>query len=244
MRRNKALKNLQKNIVLLCVLALSACVEIKSDAKVSADAKVQFTTTYDLSKVVSALNVSNQANVEDLAKSLSCEKMNEKMTEGFTCKDLGAAKFSITGSFKGDESNGVTLNDENKVLVDAVKLFKKTADLNSENTESADLADKIIQKGLVPVAIDQAAQYKQMGVVLMLQIALPYSVLSVDGVETKEVTDNVVTVNFVDVAGKEHYVIVGDAGRSNAWWKIIFALCALSVLILAGYSFLKSNKKN
>lgn len=239
MRRNKALKNLQKNIVLLCVLALSACVEIKSDAKVSADAKVQFTTTYDLSKVVSALNVSNQANVEDLAKSLSCEKM----TEGFTCKDLGAAKFSITGSFKGDESNGVTLNDENKISVDAVKLFKKIADLNSENTESADLADKIIQKGLVPVAIDQAAQYKQMGVALMLQIALPYSVLSVDGVETKEVADNVVTVNFVDVAGKEHYVIVGDAGRANAWWKIIFALCVLPVLILAGYSFLKNNKK-
>lgn len=243
MRRSKVLNRLQFTIGLLFVFLLAACVEVKSDAKVGADARVQFTTTYDLSKVITALNATNQGSVEELAKGLSCERVNEKLTKDFICKDLGAARFSVTGTFDGEDSNGVVLDKDKKISVDVVKLFRKTTDLSLENSDSDDVASKLTQRGLVPVALDQAAQYKQMGVALALQVSMPHSILSVNGVDMKKLKDRVVTVNFVDIAGKESYIIIGEIGKNNTLWKRILLLFVLLILILAVPYFLKVNKE-
>lgn len=229
----------------MSILALSACVEIKSDAKIASDAKVSFTTTYDVSKIITAMQMTNKGSADDMAKGLSCEKMNEQLTKEYSCKDLGVGKFAVSGSFAGDASNGVTLDtDKNQMSVDAVQLFKKVADLNpsKQTTDATDAASALMQKGLVPVAADQAAQYKQMGMALTLNVTLPAEVLSVDGVEAKDIKDNTVAVNFIDVAGKDSYVLTSKVSKNKIWWKLLFVLLAIAAIAAAVLYLLKRKK--
>ena len=232
----------------ISILALSACVEIKSDAKIASDAKVSFTTTYDVAKIITAMQMTNKGSADDMAKGLSCEKMNEQLTKEYSCKDLGVGKFAVSGSFAGDASNGVTLDtDKNQMSVDAVQLFKKVADLNpsKQTADATDAASALMQKGLVPVAADQAAQYKQMGMALTLNVTLPAEVLSVDGVEAKDIKDNTVAVNFIDVAGKDSYVLTSKASKNQIWWKVLKMLGVLLAIaaIVAAVLYLLKRKK-
>ena len=232
----------------ISILALSACVEIKSDAKIASDAKVNITTTYDVSKIITAMQMTNKGSADDMAKGLSCEKMNEQLTKEYSCKDLGVGKFAVSGSFAGDASHGVTLDaDKNQMSVDAVQLFKKVADLNpsKQTADATDAASALMQKGLVPVAADQAAQYKQMGMALTLNVTLPAEVLSVDGVEAKDIKDNTVAVNFIDVAGKDSYVLTSKASKNQIWWKVLKMLGVLLAIaaIVAAVLYLLKRKK-
>lgn len=233
-------------LVTTAALLLGACVEIKSDTKVAADAKVNFTTTYDVSKIVTAMQMSNKGSADEMAKNVSCEKMNEQLTKEYSCKDLGLGKFVVSGVFDGDVSNGVTLDKEkNQLSVDAVQLFRKVADLNpaKQSTDATDPASVLMQKGLVPVAADQAAQYKQIGMILALNITLPADVLTVDGVEAKDIKDNTVSVNFIDVAGKDTYIVTSKTGKNNIWQKILFVLLAIALLLAAVLYLLKRRNK-
>ncbi|MGL4766947.1 MAG: hypothetical protein ACRCV6_02505 [Formosimonas sp.] len=228
-------------------MVLSACVEIKSDAKIASDAKVSFTTTYDVSKIIAAMQMTNKNSSEDVAKSLSCEKMNEQLTKEYSCKDLGLGKFAVSGTFAGDASNGVTLDeDKNQLSIDAVQLFKKVADLNPSQQKNAaeDAASALMQKSLVPVAADQAAQYKQIGMALALNVTLPSEVLTVDGADAKDVKENTVAINFVEVAGKDSYVITSKIKKSQIWWKVLFVLAAIAALASAVLYLLKRKKKD
>lgn len=232
--------------IFLCAsIALSACVEIKSDAKIGTDAKVSFTTTYDVSKIISAMQMSNKGSAEAMAKGLSCEKMNEQLTKEYSCKDLGLGQFAVSGGFAGDANNGVVLDtDKNQLSVDAVKLFKKVADLNpnKQANDAADAASALMQKGLVPVAADQAAQYKQIGMVLALNITMPAEILTVDGIAAKDIKDNTVAVNFIDVAGKDSYMVTSKVSKNKIWWKVLFVLLAIAAIFAAVLYLLKRKK--
>ena len=245
MSKRGILNGLKLGVVSALVLTLSACVEIKSDAKVSSDAKVHFTTTYDVSKIITIMQMNNKGSADEMAKSLSCEKMNEQLTKEYSCKDLGLGKFAVSGEFAGDATNGVTIDaDKNQISVDTVQLFKKVADLNPKKQAEAnpDPANAMMQKELVPVAADQAAQYKQMGMVLALTVTMPAEVLSIDGTEAKDIKENTVAVNFIDVAGKDHYVVTSKMNKNNIWKKILLVLLAIA-LILGAVLFLFKRKK-
>ena len=228
----------------LAVMALSACIEIKSDAKVSSEAKVAFSTTYDMTKILPTLQQMSKDG-GDIAKSLSCDKMNEKLTKELKCKDISAGKFIVSGDFVGDAANGVVLDkDKNQVSVDAIQLFKTVADLNPTKNDATatDPASMMLQKGLVPVAVDQAATYKQMGMALSMNLMLPAEVLTVDGVAAKDIKDNTVNVNFIDLAGKDTYVITSKVSKSRLLWKILFILFAIGLIAAAVLYLMKRNK--
>jgi flagellar basal body-associated protein FliL len=230
----------------LAVMALSACIEIKSDTKVSSEAKVAFSTTYDMTKVLPTLQQMSKDG-GDIAKSLSCDKMNEKLTKELKCKDVSPGKFIVSGEFMGDAGNGVVLDkDKNQVSVDAVQLFKTVADLNPTKNDAAatDPASMMLQKGLVPVAVDQAATYKQMGMALSMNLTLPAEVLTIDGVAAKDIKDNTVSVNFIDIAGKDTYVITSKVSKSRLLWKILFILLAIGLIAAAVLYLMKRNKSS
>ena len=230
----------------LAVMALSACIEIKSDAKVSSEAKVAFSTTYDMTKILPTLQQMSKDG-GDIAKSLSCDKMNEKLTKELKCKDVAPGKFVVSGEFTGDAGHGVVLDkDKNQVSVDAVQLFKTVADLNPAKNDAAatDPASMMLQKGLVPVAVDQAATYKQMGMALSMNLTLPAEVLTVDGVAAKDIKDNTVSVNFIDIAGKDSYVVTSKVSKSRLLWKILFILLAIGLIAAAILYLMKRNKSS
>ena len=230
----------------LAVMALSACVEIKSDAKVSSEAKVAFSTTYDMTKILPTLQQMSKDG-GDIAKSLSCDKMNEKLTKELKCKDVTPGKFIVSGEFTGDAGNGVVLDkDKNQISVDAIQLFKTVADLNPTKSDAnaTDPASMMLQKGLVPVAVDQAATYKQMGMALTMNLTLPAEVVMVDGVAAKDIKDNTVNVNFIDIAGKDTYVITSKVSKSRLIWKILFILLAIGLIAAAVLYLMKRNKSS
>lgn len=231
--------------VLSACFALTACVEIKSEAKIDSEAKVGFSTTYDLTKALPVLQ--QMSKDADVSKNLSCDKMNEKLTKSLTCKDIAPGKFVVSGEFVGDAGNGVVADkDKNQLTVDAVQLFKTVADLNpAKNTAGAtDPASVLMEKGLVPVANDQAAMYKQMGMSLVLNVSLPGDVQQVDGAAAKEIKDNVVSVNFIDVAGKDNYLITSKLTKNRFAWKLLFILLMLSLIAFGIWYLMKRQKSS
>ncbi|TDR31834.1 hypothetical protein [Hydromonas duriensis] len=231
-------------IAVVTVTALSACVEIKSDAKIASDSKVSFSTTYDMSKILPTLQQISKDGAE-VAKNLSCDKMNEKLTKELKCKDLAPGKFVVSGEFTGDAAHGINVDkDKNQMSVDAVQLFKTIADLNPAKNETteADAASMVLQRGLVPVAADQAATYKQMGMVLAMNVTMPADVLTIDGVAAKDIKENTVAINFIDVAGKDTYLITSKLTKSRFIFKIIFILLSIALLVGAVLYLVKRNK--
>lgn len=227
------------------VTALSACVEIKSDAKIDGEAKVAFSTTYDLTRALPILQ--QMSKDADVSKNLSCDKMNEKLTKSLTCKDVEAGKFIVSGDFVGDSSNGVTADKEKNVLtVDAVQLFKTVADLNpaKNNTGATDPASVLMEKGLVPVALDQAAMYKQMSMNLVLNITMPGDIQLIDGAAAKDIKDNAVSVSFIDIAGQDTYVITSKLSKNRFAWKIIIIMLALLLIAALVWYLIKRKKKS
>jgi hypothetical protein len=231
------------------VLGLSAC-KIESNASVDSDAKVSFTTTYDLSLVLQRMQpvLASLKDADKILDRLNCEGLDpdglKDKFDDFKCKDVAKGVVVISGSFKGELTNGVQIDENSKeVRVDAVRLFRTVTDIKPPklNSDQINIGEP---PAWLPVVKEKAEQYKNEGASLTLTLTMPAQVVSIDGQEASNVKNNVVTVNFVDIAGKPEYLIVSKQEKTAAWGRWLFIGLGLLLIVAAVLYLFNRQKKS
>ncbi|GHA67277.1 hypothetical protein GCM10009007_04840 [Formosimonas limnophila] len=199
-------------VSVLSILSLSAC-KLEGNASVSSDARVFFSVTYDMSLVLEKVRL--HFPDQPVNKAFTCESMisaNPNLTNKLNdlrCEDARDGVVVVSGSFRGNQTNGVKVDDINKTIsVNAVRLFRTMVDVTDDGTVR-DGTQRGKQVTWLPVARRNVEQYKNEGVSITLNLTMPAHLVSVDGVKADKKKGNVVNINFIDIAGKPNYVVVG-----------------------------------
>jgi len=231
------------------VLGLSAC-KIESNASVDSDAKVHFTTTYDLSLVLQRMQpvLASLKDADKILERLNCEGLDpdglKDKFDDFKCKDVAKGVVVISGAFKGDANNGVQIEENSKeIRVDAIRLFRTITDIKPPklNSNQINIGET---PAWLPVAKEKAEQYKNEGASLSMTLTMPAQVVSIDGQEANNVKNNVVAINFIDIAGKPEYLIVGKKEKPAAWGRWLFIGLGVLLIIAAVLYLLNRQKKS
>lgn len=243
----KTVKWGQALVVGAMLLGLSAC-KIESNATVAADAQVKFNTTYDLSLVLQRMqpvlaSIKDSGAILDKlnCKGLDPDSLKDKYKD-FECKDVAAGVVSISGSFQGDASKGIKVNEETQeISVDAVALYRGITDVRPPKVDSETIQIGE-QPAWLPVSKEKVEQYHNEGVALSMNLTMPGEVVSIDGQKPKNLKGNTVAVNFVDIAGKSEYVVISSQKKSVPWARWLFIALGL-LLIAAAVMYLLKRKQ-
>ena len=220
-------------------LSLFACVEINGKADVDAKGHVKVVTTYDFSKVFNNLKGQNPALTERM-EGFDC-KIFVSDSKNFKCEDEGVLKYKMSDEM--DKPVGVTLDEKTGDLsFDAVKFFAHVTDIKGmvqrNSTEGALIGSDV--QPLLPLQSARRQTYQNEGLSIVLKVNFANEIVSVDGQEVKNVGREM-TINFMDIADKQSYVIVTrpKQSQSSTW---LFVLAVLALLALAVWFLWRKNK--